>query len=172
MRLFCPDHPDRHSRTELPGICWGRSRKQRFRSPARPSESMHVPPTSAVRAVDQLFSGSCATGISLFLLFTCRLQKCSLRGLNPRPMAHKTIALTTELRELGPSCAHKWKTAQMTEQDKRGVVGVSLQKQMSAMGSSPCALACSGSEVHSLWAKWRTQPFSLCEKRRNTPWTC
>ena len=24
----------------------------------------------------------------------------SLRGLNPRPMAHKTIALTTELREL------------------------------------------------------------------------
>ena len=24
---------------------------------------------------------------------------CSLRGLNPRPMAHKTIALTTELRE-------------------------------------------------------------------------
>ena len=37
----------------------------------------------------------------------CRLSHCrrrettySLRGLNPRPMAHKTIALTTELREL------------------------------------------------------------------------
>ena len=27
----------------------------------------------------------------------------SLRGSNPRPMAHKTIALTTELRELDPS---------------------------------------------------------------------
>ena len=27
-------------------------------------------------------------------------SRCSLRGLNPRPMAHKTIALTTELREL------------------------------------------------------------------------
>ena len=27
----------------------------------------------------------------------------SLRGLNPRPMAHKTIALTTELRELEES---------------------------------------------------------------------
>ena len=26
-------------------------------------------------------------------------RSCSLRGLNPRPMAHKTIALTTELRE-------------------------------------------------------------------------
>ena len=26
-------------------------------------------------------------------------QHCSLRGLNPRPMAHKTIALTTELKE-------------------------------------------------------------------------
>ena len=27
------------------------------------------------------------------------LRKYSLRGSNPRPMAHKTIALTTELRE-------------------------------------------------------------------------
>ena len=27
-------------------------------------------------------------------------EACSLRGLNLRPMAHKTIALTTELREL------------------------------------------------------------------------
>ena len=26
-------------------------------------------------------------------------QNCSLRGLSPRPMAHKTIALTTELKE-------------------------------------------------------------------------
>ena len=26
-------------------------------------------------------------------------QHCSLRGLSPRPMAHKTIALTTELKE-------------------------------------------------------------------------
>ena len=31
---------------------------------------------------------------------TC--TKCSLWGLSPRPMAHKTIALTTELRELMP----------------------------------------------------------------------
>ena len=30
----------------------------------------------------------------------CSLNSCSLWGLNPRPMAHKTIALTTELREL------------------------------------------------------------------------
>ena len=28
------------------------------------------------------------------------IQKYSLRGSNPRPMAHKTIALTAELREL------------------------------------------------------------------------
>ena len=26
-------------------------------------------------------------------------QHCSLRGFSPRPMAHKTIALTTELKE-------------------------------------------------------------------------
>ena len=26
-------------------------------------------------------------------------SKCSLRGSSPRPMAHKTIALTTELKE-------------------------------------------------------------------------
>ena len=26
-------------------------------------------------------------------------QHCSLRGLSPRPMAHKTSALTTELKE-------------------------------------------------------------------------
>ena len=30
-----------------------------------------------------------------------RMGTCSLRGLNPRPMAHRTIALTTELKELG-----------------------------------------------------------------------
>ena len=30
-----------------------------------------------------------------------RRNKYSLRGSSPRPMAHKTIALTTELRELG-----------------------------------------------------------------------
>ena len=30
----------------------------------------------------------------------------SLRGSNPRPMAHKTIALTTELRELLETNAH------------------------------------------------------------------
>ena len=29
-------------------------------------------------------------------------QHCSLRGLSPRPMAHKNIALTTELKE--PTC--------------------------------------------------------------------
>ena len=26
-------------------------------------------------------------------------QHCSLRGLSPRPMAHNTLALTTELKE-------------------------------------------------------------------------
>ena len=46
-------------------------------------------------------------------------QHCSLRGLSPRPMAHKTIALTTELKEpyagtklaLKPRQAPGWRVA-------------------------------------------------------------
>ena len=48
-------------------------------------------------------------GLSTFLLLAellinkHALRKYSLRGSNPRPMAHKTIALTTELREPSPA---------------------------------------------------------------------
>ena len=41
-------------------------------------------------------------------------------------MAHKTIALTTELRELGPLHHNKSTPAHLKEQDKRGIVGMSL----------------------------------------------
>ena len=40
--------------------------------------------------------GCCAA-----ILLLAKGQEYSLWGLNPRPMAHKTIALATELRELG-----------------------------------------------------------------------
>ena len=42
-----------------------------------------------------------ADGVSRRRLALAANRLCSLWGLNPRPMAHKTVALTTELRELG-----------------------------------------------------------------------
>ena len=43
----------------------------------------------------------------------------SLRGSNPRPMAHKTIALTTELREHVPSVPRQMRHADLLARSRR-----------------------------------------------------
>ena len=94
-----------------------------------------------------------------FLSSLCSQSKCSLQGLNPRPMAHKTIALTTELRELGAGAAEY-------KQNKRGVkqrleempgYGAGAHAPLRAVDLEPTPLT--------TWAKWRTQPLSLCDER-------
>ena len=59
-------------------------------------------------------------------------SKCSLRGLSPRPMAHKTIALTTELRELvvyNKARLRSSKQAQMMTRASSAQDQVGMEKQ-------------------------------------------
>ena len=75
---------------------------ENLHSPSRflPPRQLATHPLSAFKLALPCSSVTCA--VMHAVAKHCSAQGCtlySLRGSNPRPMAHKTIALTTELRE-------------------------------------------------------------------------